>query len=330
MSDKHEKNKEKKNNEGDKKKKVLLVTGVGGQTGGASLRAALQHPKSAKWEIRAGTRDPEATKAKLALPAAAATRVNFMKYSFDNNAAEQDAATKAALGGVTTVILIMPSENDRDKHLVKQAEFAFANGVSHVVSITGISMDMPGSKIYAFGAAAWVAFHEANKARITDIRPNFFMDNFWGQNDSIVNTDTFFLALPQGGYSHVAVDDIGALAAGVALKAKSGGNVYRISGPNNETIEELADGASKGIGRPIKGVAVPSEGAIQGLMGAGVSQYAAEGIVEMFDWITQRRLEKFQSEWHAAGPKEFRAYTGRPQLTTEDWFKKNAAGFTRH
>jgi uncharacterized protein YbjT (DUF2867 family) len=329
MSDKHDK-KGKKDKKGDKMKKVLLVTGVGGQTGGASLRAVLQHAKSAKWEIRAGTRDPEATKAKLALPAADTTRVTFVKYSFEYNAAEQDAATKAALGGVTTAILIMPNDNNRDKHLVKQAEFAFANGVSHVVSITGISMDMPGSKFYAVGAAAWVAFHEANKARITDIRPNFFMDNFWGQKDSIVNTDTFYLALPKGGYSHVAVNDIGALAAGVALKAKSGGNVYRISGPKNETIEELAYGASKGLGRPIKGVAVPSEGAIQGLVGTGVPQYSAEGIVEMFDWITQRRLEKFQSEWHAAGPKDFCAFTGRPQLTTEDWFKKNAAGFTKH
>ena len=89
-------------------------------------------------------------------------------------------------------------------------------------------------------------------------------------------------------------------------------------------------GNFRGLGRPIKGVVVPGEAAIQSMVGQGVPQHVADGSADLFSLITEGKVAALQHEWQTTGKKDFEEYTTRPQITTEQWFKTNAGAFTKH
>ncbi len=96
------------------------MTGVSGNTGGATLKALLAHEKSKKWVLRAGSRDPAKAKEKLALSAEDAARVEFVVFDGD-----KDDVMAAAFAGVTATVLVLPQAPDgRGLALKKQAEAA--------------------------------------------------------------------------------------------------------------------------------------------------------------------------------------------------------------
>lgn len=300
---------------------------MGGNTGSATLKSVLQHPKSGKWTIKAGSRDPEKTKESLkgkGFTDEQLNRVQFVKFD-----SAEDASLASALAGVTTAVLIMPSgvtnATDRDAPLRKQVDAAIAAG-ANVVAITALVAACPESE-FAKAMGTWISYAESNKAHIVDLRPNFFLENFWGQQGAIKTTDSIYLNLT-GSSAHIAVEDIGAFAAGVALKAKNHvGHVYNLSGPKSETLADIAAAASRALGREIKGVPVPAEAAIQAMVGLGLPQNVASGSADLFEWSNKGFFATFEADWIKSGL--FAKVVGREQISTEQWFKNVAPAFAK-
>jgi len=303
---------------------ILLATGVTGNTGGATLRAVLASKESLKFSVRAGSRDPAKAQDKFKdLPAEQLARITWVKYD-----SADEVASKAAFADVTLAVIVMPQiPTGRGEELKKQTTLALNSGVGHVVTLTALVLERPESK---FGQAmvGWKEFVEANKNKLTDLRLNFFMDNFLAQQNAIKHADAIYLNLPTGTYAHIAVQDIGSFAAAVLLKGKKHiGKVYYPSGPLNETLQQLAEAAGRGIGRPVKGVAVPSEAVIKSMTDVGLPLFAAEGFADLNELAASGAFVEFEKTWQQS--KVFEHVVGRPQITTESWFKAVAQAFAK-
>lgn len=323
--EKHKDEKKEKKEKKDKGSRVVLITGLTGNTGSATLRSVLEHKKSSKWTIRAGTRDAEKAKEKLKdLSPEQLARVHFVKFDFSD-----EASLAESLKGVSSVLFVMPQlETGRSDLLKKGIDAAVKAGVSHVVTLTAMAEEVEDC-IFGKAMTGWKAYLETPevKGKVTDLRINFFLDNFWLQQNAIKSQDSIYLNLPKGNYAHISVKDIADFAAAILLKGeKHAGQVYYPSGPVKETLDQLAASISKALGRPIKGVSVPKQAAADSMKQV-LPPYVAEGSAELNELTDLGKFDAFVDQWQKSNI--FEDVVGRKQQTTEQWFKNLAQAFAK-
>ncbi len=221
--------------------------------------------------------------------------------------------------------------------------------MQHIVTLTAMVLEAADS-VFGKAMAGWKEFTETAEAKpkITDLRLNFFLENFWGQKGAIQSQDSIYLNLPKvlnfcfrlvlkisflsispfkGTYSHISVQDIGAFTAGVLLKGKKHtGKVYYPSGHLRETLSELAAAVGRGVGREIKGVPVPEAAVIQSMQ-AFVPEFVAKGSANLNELADAGFFKTFEDTWQQS--RIFNEVVGRDPITTEAWFKQVAHAFAK-
>ncbi len=285
---------------------MILVTGATGLTGGAVVR----HLAARKVPIRALVRNPARAQSLAALP--------------DVEIVEGDMARPetlaAPLRGIDRAILISSSDPamlDVQTNFIMAAKQA---GIGHVVKLSGIIPEL--TSLFRFARMHGEAEKrlEASGVPFTHLRAGEFMHSYFRQVPSILARGAMFLPMADARIASIDIDDIAAVAADVLTTPGHEGKIYPLTGPEALTMSEVADKLAAVTGKPVKYVNVAPEDATRVQLAAGMPDYLAAGIAELF---AERRKGKESQVY----PTMERVFGRRP--TSFDQFASRYAAVFR-
>lgn len=289
-----------------------FVSGAAGHLGRAVIHHLTHTLKIVPQDIIAGTRDP----AKLA--DLAANGVQVRKADFDD-----EAGLVKALTGAEHFLLISTDALDKpgrrlEQHqrAVKAAEKA---GVTHIVYTSLPNADTSAVSFAPDHLGTEKAIAASKIANHTILRNNWYFENILHAIQHALQSGAQYSAAGNGKLAHISRDDL-ALAAATALVKGQGKQAFTLSGAKLYTTSDIAALVSKLAGKPINVVAVPLEGLIQGMVGAGIPEPVARVFASFDTAISKGNLEGDASD--------FKKLTGKEPGSFEDWLQKNKAAFT--
>lgn len=157
-------------------------------------------------------------------------------------------------------------------------------GVRHIVKVS--AMGAASNSPISFGRwhAETERYLEQSGVPYTILQPSFFMQNMLMSAGTIAAEGKFYASMKDGKAGFVDVRDI----AGVAAQALAGsgheGKTYRITGPEALPFAEIAQKLSAVLKRPVTYVDIPRAALIEGMTGAGLQDWMARGIADLYDW----------------------------------------------
>jgi len=161
-------------------------------------------------------------------------------------------------------------------------------GVQHVVKFSALGADDPqsGSRIIRWHAEA-EDYLEASGLAWTHLRPGMFMQNLLGSAASIAGEGAFHGVLGDARVAVVDVRDIAAVALKILTEHGHEGKAYTITGPEALTYSEIAGKLGAVLGKPVRYIDVPPEQFKQSLLGAGMPEWAADALLEIFEYVAK-------------------------------------------
>jgi uncharacterized protein YbjT (DUF2867 family) len=223
---------------------MILLTGATGKTGGVAAKALAE--KGAN--VRALVRDAE-----KAAPLAAAG-IELVVGDVEN----PDSVARA-LDGVSTAVMILPNRRGQLELENTFTDAAASADVRHFVKLSSMEAS-------ADATAPIPQLHYASEEHIkasgmawTMIKPNFFMQNLFGNAATIKSQGKFFLPLGDGKAGLSDARDIGAVIAHVVTSEGHEGKSYEITGPELLDFHQVAQNFSDVLGKPVEYVNQPLE-----------------------------------------------------------------------
>ncbi|MDQ3684356.1 MAG: SDR family oxidoreductase [Acidobacteriota bacterium] len=189
---------------------------------------------------------------------------------------------EAALQGVERVFLLSspgPQMVTAEGNLVEAAKRA---GVKHVVKLSAIGAAADSSLMLGWWHGQIEKQIEESGLAFTHLRPNSFMQNFLGFAPTIKAHDAFYAPMKDAQSSVVDARDIAAVAKAALTEAGHENQIYTITGPEALSYTEIAEKLSSVLGRKISYVDVPPEAAKKGMMDAGMPEWFAEALNELY------------------------------------------------
>jgi len=246
-------------------KLTVVVTGSTGKQGGAVARGLLERGH----KVRAVTRDPHSSRAKL-LANAGATLVAA--------SLEDTAAIMRALEGATSLFAMTTPSGGTEaetRHGIAAADAAKAAGVHLVFTSVGSANRQTG--VPHFDSKYEIEKHIAKiGVRATILAPVAFMENLYFIKEQLVKGIYASALSPTRALAQVAVADIGAVAVRILEDAgRFTGKRFDLAG------DELTGNDAKAIlsrvtGRPLRYYQVPLD---------IVRQRMGEDAVKMYEWF---------------------------------------------
>jgi len=171
------------------------------------------------------------------------------------------------------------------------------NGIPRVVNLSSIGAH------FSSGVGPINGLHDVeyrlddSVSNITHLRPGFFFENLLWQLDSIKNQHR--MSLPISGlrqYPMIAARDIAQVAVERLLDpAWTGHCVRELHGPAELSFDEAARILSDVLGHEIEYVKSSRQEARQAMIDNGISENAADLMLEMYDAVEAGTLRPFQS-----------------------------------
>ena len=193
------------------------------------------------------------------------------------------ASLDAAMEGADKLFLLCGPTQDEVEFNQNAIDAAAAAGLSLVVrsSILGADPNSP---------ATFVRDHGISDAALRDsglphaiVRPNMFIENV-PENyvASIDENGNFYANAGQARLSMVDTRDVAAVAAALLTESSHQEGVYDVTGPEALSYQDVAGKLSSRLGRQIAFVDVPDDAVRQTLLGFGMGEWMAGGLVDLF------------------------------------------------
>ena len=193
------------------------------------------------------------------------------------------ASLDAAMDGADKLFLLCGPTQDEVEFNQNAIDAAAAAVLSLVVrsSILGADPDSP---------ATFVRDHGISDAALRDsglphavVRPNMFMENVpESYVPSIDENGNFYANAGQARLSMVDTRDVAAVAAALLTESGHQEGSYDVTGPEALSLQDVAGKLSSRLGRQINFVDVPDDAVRQTLLGFGVGEWMAGGLVDLF------------------------------------------------
>ena len=254
---------------------MILVTGATGSNGTEIVRLLSKRGVPFKAMVRDASRASDLA----ALPGATVVESDFD----DRN------SLAAALAGVERAFLLTPSTERAEAQQLAFVEAAQQAGVRHVVKLSQVAADADSPVRFLRYHAAVEAALRASGMDYTFLRPNLFMQGLLHFAGSVARDGTFAAAAGDAAVSVVDVRDNAAVAVAALTEPGHEGRTYTLTGPEALTHAEMAAALAKATGKPIRYVDVAPEAMGAAMVGMGMPQWQADGLVE--DYAHYRRGE---------------------------------------
>lgn len=211
-----------------------------------------------------------------------------------------------ALDGVDRLFLATPNHERLAEREIAVIEAAECAGVRRLAKI---------SVVFAGEPMILTAPHGLVEQRLQSsslewvaLQPVAFMDNVLGQLDGVAQGAFYFAA----GVAHIPLIDTRDIAD-AALAFLDGSTDERgsvvVTGPQSITLSEFADRLGASVSRPVAYVDPGPEGWRGALLGAGLPEWYADGLVELFS--------RYTSAGDTPATGGVQRLTGQPARTVE-------------
>lgn len=247
---------------------MILITGASGVVG-SRLLTALQ----GRDDIRA-----------LARSDSSAEAVANSGFEVVRGDLERPETLDHAFEGVHALFLLTPYSQRQAEQEHNALDAAERAGVERVVKLSVIGADWDIAVSHA---------HKSIEARLagspfktTVLRPESFATNFLGVLPTALAGQIYY---PAGDVrlAHIDPRDIAEVAAAALTRPEALGGTYTLTGPETMTFHDVAERMSVALDRPVAYVDVPPAGWREALVGAGVPDFYAQGLTEMFGAIVR-------------------------------------------
>ncbi|WP_375435876.1 SDR family NAD(P)-dependent oxidoreductase [uncultured Hymenobacter sp.] len=171
------------------------------------------------------------------------------------------------------------------------AQAVRAAGLKQAVHLSSIGADQPAGTGPVLGLYHQEArLNAIDGLQVAHLRPAYFMENLLSNIGLIQHMSIIGSAMrPNLSFPMVATKDIAAKAAELLTQGFEPGSVHYVLGPQNYTMQEVAQVVSQVIGRPdLPYVQFPYDQAKQGMLQAGLS----ENMANLYDEMTRNMNEE--------------------------------------
>jgi uncharacterized protein YbjT (DUF2867 family) len=284
---------------------MILVTGATGLNGGVLVRLL-----SARGiPVRVLVRNPTRASALSSLP-----NVEVV----EGDMARPDTLA-GPLRGVDRAMLISSSDPTMLEVQTNFIDAARKAGVKHVVKLSGIMPDVDSPFRFARMHGEAELKLEQSGIAFTHLRAGEFMHAYFRQVPAIVARGAFFLPMEDARIASIDVTDIAEVAAKALTEPGHEGKIYPLTGPEALSMAEVAEKLSTATGKPIRYVSVAPDEARNAQLAAGVPQYTADALAELF---AERRKGKESQVWPV-----IEGILGRRATSFDEFARRNAAIF---
>ena len=283
----------------------ILLSGATGNVGSELAKALSQKGVT----FRAMVRSPDRAAGLGALRGAQLVGGDF----------DDAASLERALMGVDRAFLLTNSSAASEAQQRAFVDAARRARVRHIVKLSQWGADATSPvRFLRYHAAVEQAIRASGMA-YTFLRPNLFMQGLVQFRASIVEKSAFFAPAGDAKVSAIDARDIAAVAAAALTEPGHEGQVYDLTGPAAITHAEMAVSLSSALNRPVRFVDVPPDAMRDALLGVGMPEWQADGLLE--DYAHYRRGEA------AVVTPTVKAVTGREPRSFADFARDYASAF---
>jgi uncharacterized protein YbjT (DUF2867 family) len=268
---------------------LILVTGATGNAGSEVVRALRARGAS----VRAFVRDAHRARQLLG------DEVDLAVGDFADR-----SSVRSALEGVEAMLLSCSDDPRRVEWETSAIEAAAAAGVSRIVKLSTIGA-AAGAPVAFWDWHGRVEEHlRRSEVPAVILQSSFYMSNLLAAAEQIASEDRLYAPAGEARVAMIDPRDVGAAAAAVLTGAGAEGQTHVLTGQDAEgqthvltgpeaiTWGQVAAELSSATGREVEFVHVPDEGAMQGLIAAGVPEFVAEQLIEVFGQLRQGVAEQ--------------------------------------
>ncbi len=277
---------------------MILVTGAGGKTGQAVVRALGR----AGEPVRAMVRRPEQAENPGSLDVVGGDLLSRPDVS-------------RAMRGVRAVYLIVPNVHPEEGRMGEVALSAARDqGVEQLVYHSVLhpqTREMP---------------HHWQKLRVeeklfesgldfTILQPAAYMQNVLAYRDTVVERGVYRVPYGEGGaLSLVDLEDVAEVATRVLTESGHVAAVYELAGPAALSPGDIAETLGQALGRPVEAQAAPLSEWVENARSGGLDRYALDALGRMFRYYDRHGLRGNSRvlDWLLGRPAtSFEAFLGR-------------------
>jgi uncharacterized protein YbjT (DUF2867 family) len=259
---------------------MILITGATGNNGTEILKRL----PTADVQVRAMVRNRERASA-IATP-----HVEVVEGDFD-----RPETLLAALNGVERAFLLTHSSERAQAQQIAFVDAARQSGVAHVVKLSQFAADANAPDRFRRYHAVVEAALRASGLAYTILRPNLYMQGLLNFRSTIATQNAFYAAAGDAKVSMVDVRDNAEVAVAALTEPGHEGKTYELAGPQALTHAEMAEALSKALRRQVSFVDIPPEAMRDALLGLGVPEWQADGLVEDYEHYRRGEAEAVTS-----------------------------------
>jgi uncharacterized protein YbjT (DUF2867 family) len=255
---------------------VILVIGGRSKIGAGLIGELLRRDQQVRVLMRTGEAvgGPGAGRGSGSRPVAAETVTGDLA---------DEGSLVRAMQGIEKVFLLSSPHPDAVRWHRNAIDAARRTGVQLLVrsSIIGANRESP---------AEFISAHTACDRYLADsglphviVRPNLFLQNIPGSTiPSIDASGNFYVDAGDARLSMVDTRDVAAVAALALTEPGHVGARYDVTGPAALSYTDVAAELTGAMGRQITYVDAPDDAVRQGLLGAGLTQWFANALVDLY------------------------------------------------
>lgn len=295
-------------------KPVVFVIGATGNVGSATVQA-LSAKYADKVEIRAGVRNPDSEKAGKLKSIAGVSVVQ----------AEMGAKDKlvATFAGVHSLFIVTPSTENRAQLTVATAEAAKDASVKYVVVVSVSTAELTNTIFGRQFSEIEVKIKDLGLNSYTFLRLPLFVESYLAFKEPIKGKSSVFApGDPDKPFTTVVVEDAGKAAAAVlANPEKHANKTYKIVS-DRHSMGGVAKAFSEALGKEVKFVQVPYDGAKRSFMQMGLPEWQVDGILELY-----KLIDNSSPVTNEADLSHYEQITGEKPTTLKAWVAKFEGAF---
>jgi uncharacterized protein YbjT (DUF2867 family) len=276
----------------------ILVTGSTGTVGSRVMKKLAEHHSMVRAAVHSRSE------------AAGSSDVVRMDYNVQET-------VRNALRDVDKVFLVTPLEENMVEMTERFVEEASRAGVNHIVKLSVLGASMHTLLGMMHREAERVI--EDSGIAYTFVRPNFFMQNYFGMANTIKSKGEFYSPMANAKASMVDANDVANVIVASLLEHDHEGYTYEITGSEAFTNHDAAKVFSQVLGKKVAFINITDDHARESMRGSGMGEWITKALLELYSISRENHMANVS--------KSVEHVTGKKPKTFSDFVKENSQFF---